>query len=105
MVRDRATRQRAQPSLRTGEWLQHGVIGTFGVDYSQALTKTTTLSDKLLVNSGSADTLIAKTLALTVKMSTKLALSVAYGIEDNTKPPPGLTKLDSLETVNLVYAF
>jgi putative salt-induced outer membrane protein YdiY len=26
-------------------------------------------------------------------------------IEDNTKPPVGLKKLDTLETVNLVYSF
>jgi putative salt-induced outer membrane protein len=84
---------------------ESGVIGTFGLDYAQALTKTAMLTDKLLVNSGSDDTLITNNLALTVKMSTKLALSVAYGVEDNTKPPPGLKKLDTLETINLVYAF
>jgi putative salt-induced outer membrane protein YdiY len=30
---------------------------------------------------------------------------VGYTLQDNTKPPAGLKKLDSLETVNLVYAF
>jgi len=84
---------------------ENGVIATFGVLYSQALTKTTTLSDKLLVNAGSANTLITNALALTVKMSTKLSLSVGYAIQDNTKPPAGLKNLDSLETLNLVYAF
>ena len=84
---------------------EHSVIGTLGVNYSQALTKTTTLSDILLVNSGSINTLATNTLALTVKMSTKLALSLGYNIEDNTSPPPGLKKVDTLETVNLVYSF
>jgi putative salt-induced outer membrane protein len=84
---------------------ENSVIGTLGVLYSQALTKTTTLSDNLLVNSGSINTLVTNTLALTVKMSTKLALSVGYNIQDNTSPPPGLKKVDSLETVNLVYSF
>jgi putative salt-induced outer membrane protein len=84
---------------------QDSVIGTFGVTYSQALTKTTSISDILLVNSGTIDTLVTNTLALTVKMSTKLALSLGYNLQDNTSPPAGLKKVDTLETVNLVYAF
>jgi putative salt-induced outer membrane protein len=92
----------------TARYLQpseNSVIGTLGVNYSQALTKTTTLTDILLVNSGSINTLATNTLALTVKMSTKLALSLGYNVQDNTSPPPGLKKVDSLETVNLVYSF
>jgi len=84
---------------------QNSVIGTLGVNYSQALTKTTTLSDILPVNSGSINTLATNTLALTVKMSTKLALSLGYNLQDNTSPPPGLKKVDTLDTVNVVYAF
>ena len=84
---------------------ENSVIGTLGVNYSQALTKTTTLSDILLVNSGSINTLATNTLALTVKMSTKLALSLGYNVQDNTSPPAGLKKVDTLETVNLVYSF
>jgi putative salt-induced outer membrane protein YdiY len=38
-------------------------------------------------------------------VSTKLALSLAYTLQDNTKPPAGLKKTDTLETINLVYAF
>jgi putative salt-induced outer membrane protein len=80
-------------------------VGTFGVTYSQAVSSTTTLSDKLLVESGSTDTLITNALALAVKISTKLALSVGYNIQDNTKPPSNLKKLDTLQTINLVYSF
>jgi putative salt-induced outer membrane protein YdiY len=75
------------------------------VDYSQALTSTTTLSNKFLMEAGSDDTLITDALALTVKMSTNLALSVGYGLQDNTKPPAGLKKIDTVETVNLGFAF
>ena len=84
---------------------ESGAIGTLGVNYSQALTGTTTLTDKLLVESGSSDTLITNALAVSVKVSTKLALSVGYAVTDNTKPPAGLKRIDTLETVNLVYAF
>jgi putative salt-induced outer membrane protein len=80
-------------------------ILTAGLDYSQMLTASTTLSDKLLVESGSSDTLITNVLALAVKMSDRLALSVGYSLQDNSKPPAGLKKVDSVETVNLVYSF
>jgi len=80
-------------------------ILTAGLNYSQALTDTTTLSDKLLVESGSSDTMISNALALTVKISTRLALSLGYTLLDNTKPTPGLKKLDTMETVNLVIGF
>jgi putative salt-induced outer membrane protein len=92
-------------SNRTLEPAEGSAVGTLGATYSQALSGTTTLSDKLLVESGSTDTLITNALALAVKISTKLALSVGYNIQDNTKPPANLKKLDTLETVNLVYSF
>lgn len=75
-----------------------------GIDYSQVLTATTTLSDKLLVESGGGNTLITNSLALSIKMSSRLALSLGYNVQNNSSPPPGLKKLDSTETVNLVFS-
>jgi putative salt-induced outer membrane protein len=80
-------------------------IGTAGVDFSHAFTKTTTFTNKFLVEAGSSDTLLHDELALTVKMTDKLALSVGYAIVDNTKPPAPLKKLDTTATVNLVFGF
>jgi putative salt-induced outer membrane protein len=82
-----------------------GAILSAGVDYSQALTATTVLADKLLVESGRGNTLYSNLLSLAVRISTRLALSVGYDIQDNTSPPPGLRQLDTIETVNLVYSF
>jgi putative salt-induced outer membrane protein len=90
---------------RTLEPSENGVVETVGLNYSQAFTQTTTLTDKLLVETGSNDTLVTNTLALAVKISTKLALSVGYNVQDNNDPPGGVKKLDTLETLNLVYAF
>jgi putative salt-induced outer membrane protein len=84
---------------------QNGVAETAAVNYSQALSSTTTLTDKLGVTSSSADTLLTNTLAVAVKISTKLALSAGYALQDNTKPPAGLKRVDTLETLNLVYSF
>lgn len=90
---------------RTALPSQRYAIGTLGVDYKHTLTSTTTVSDKLLANAGSVNTLVTNDLALDVKISTKLAMSIAYNIQDNTHPAPGIQHLDSTETVNLVYAF
>ncbi len=81
------------------------VIASAGLEYSQALTKTTTLSDKLLIESGSSNTLVTNTLALTVQMSDRLALSVGYHLQNNSNPPAGLEKRDTTQTVNLVFIF
>ena len=80
-------------------------IATVGVDFSHAFTKTTTFTNKFLMEAGSSDTLLHDDLALTVKMSDKLALSIGYGITDNTKPPAPLKKLDTVASVNLVFGF
>ncbi len=80
-------------------------IATIGVDFSHAFTKTTTLTNKFLMEAGSSNTLLHDDLALVVKMSDKLALSVGYGISDNTKPPAPLKKVDTVASVNLVFGF
>ncbi|HTV49852.1 MAG TPA: DUF481 domain-containing protein [Steroidobacteraceae bacterium] len=80
-------------------------VATAGLNYSQQLTSTTTLADTFLVEAGADNSLLTDTLSLTVKMSTKLALSLAYNLQDNTKPPAGVKSIDSTETLNLVYAF
>jgi putative salt-induced outer membrane protein len=88
------------PLDATGE-----AIATVGVDFSHAFTKTTVFTNKFLMEAGSSDTLLHDDLALTVKMSDKLALSIGYGITDNTKPPAPLKKLDTVASVNLVFGF
>jgi putative salt-induced outer membrane protein len=90
---------------RTPLATQGYAIGTLGVNAEQTLTRTTTLSDKVLVDAGSLNTLVTNNLTLDVKVATRLALSIGYDIQDNTHPAPGITHLDSTETVNLVYAF
>jgi putative salt-induced outer membrane protein len=80
-------------------------IGTASVDYSHAFTKSTNLSNKFLVEAGSDNTMLHDEIALTVKMSEKLALSVGYGITKNSNPPPTIDKLDTVATVNLVFSF
>ena len=79
-------------------------IGTASVDFSHAFTKTTVLTNKFLAESGPGNTMLQDTIALNVKISNKLALSVGYGFTNNSNPPPTIKKLDTTATVNLVFA-
>ena len=88
------------PLEATGE-----AIGAAGLDFSHKFSSTTTLTNKFLAESGSSNTLLQNQLALAVKMSTKLALTVGYGLINNSNPPAPLKKLDTVETVNLQYSF
>jgi putative salt-induced outer membrane protein len=87
-----------------GESTSDGV-GTAGLDYQQQLTKTTKLTDKLLVQAGGQNTAVANDFAVAVNMTDVLALSVGYGLRYNSNPPAGSKTTDQLTTVNLVYNF
>jgi putative salt-induced outer membrane protein len=76
-----------------------------GMDYENAVTATTKIIDKFHAESGSDNTLLSNFLGVEVKMSDKLALSAGLDARQNTKPPPGKKKTDTVTTLNLVYAF
>ena len=73
------------------------------LDFSHALTDTTKLLDKLLVESGAENTFIQNDIGIQVKISDKLALAAAYSVRYNSDPPPGFGSTDTLTTLNLVY--
>ena len=87
-----------------GESTSDGV-GNFGLDYQQQITKTTKLTDKLLVQSGVLNTSVSNDFAVAVNMTNTLALSVGYGLRYNSNPPVGTKTTDQITTVNLVYRF
>jgi putative salt-induced outer membrane protein len=71
--------------------------------YEHKLTTTTSILDKFLIEAGSQNTFLQNDLALQVKINTRLALAVGYSVRDNTNPPTGFKKTDTLTTLNLVY--
>lgn len=80
-------------------------IGTAGLEYQQQLTKTTKLTDKMLLQSGGQNTAVANDFAVAVNINASLALSVGYGVRYNSNPPAGTTSTDQLTTINVVYVF
>ena len=73
------------------------------LDLSHALTPSTKLLDKFLVESGSNNTFVQNDLGIQVQMTDVLALAAAYSVHYNTDPPLGFGKTDTLTTLNLVY--
>jgi len=80
-------------------------IGMAGLDYLQQITKTTKLTDKLLIQSGGQNTSVANDFAVAVSINHSLALSTGYGVRYNSAPPVGTKSTDQLFTVNIVYSF
>ncbi|MEJ0035027.1 MAG: DUF481 domain-containing protein [Gammaproteobacteria bacterium] len=73
------------------------------LDLSHALTSTTKLLDKFLVESGANNTFVQNDIGIQVQMTDVLALAAAYSVHYNTDPPLGFGKTDTLTTLNLVY--
>ena len=80
-------------------------VGTANLDYMQQVTKTTKLTDKLLIQSGGLNTAVSNDFAVAVDMTRSLALSVGYGMRYNSAPPVGTKSTNQLFTVNVVYSF
>ncbi len=81
------------------------VVATTGLDFMHRFNPSTRLTDKLISESGSANTSIRNDLALEVKMSRKLSLAAGVSVLENTNPPPGVKQTDTITTLNVVYAF
>lgn len=70
-----------------------------------ALTETTKIIDKFVIEVGSSNTFAANDLALQVKMNDSFSLAAGLGVRYNSDPPLGLKKTDTITTLNLVYGF
>jgi putative salt-induced outer membrane protein len=90
---------------RIPQQTQTEVVGTAGVDFSHQFNTSTRLIDKMNAESGSSNTSIRNDLSLEVKMNSRLSLAAGFSVVENTKPPAGLKRTDTLTTLNLVYAF
>jgi putative salt-induced outer membrane protein len=74
-----------------------------GAKFEHALTANTKIIDNFLMEATSANTFMQNDLALQVSMNDRFALSVAYGIRQNTSPPPDSEKRDTITTLSVVY--
>jgi putative salt-induced outer membrane protein len=75
------------------------------LNYEHVLSSTTKVTNDFIVELGGGNQFMSDDLALQVKMSEKLALSVGIGTRYNSKPPGKLKRTDTVTTLNLVYSF
>ena len=75
------------------------------LDYSWAISATATLSNRLLVESGSDNTFVENDSALNVAINDAFALQFGFAIRHNSDAPLGRDDTDTVTTANLVYNF
>ena len=91
---------------RTREAVEEGAVLHAAMQFSHSFTKSTSLKDELLVESGARNTMTSNNISLHVKMNTVLSLAAGMQLVNNTNPPAGQARhTDSVVTVNLVYDF
>jgi putative salt-induced outer membrane protein len=73
------------------------------LNFEHAFNKATKLLIGATLQSGKENTLTTANIALQVKMSSRLALSAGYQLTDNSNPPAGTGRKNSLTTLSLVY--
>lgn len=81
----------------------NSVTGVASLEFSHQLTDATSLFDKFGGEFASGNNFLQNEIGVAVKMTDRIALSVAYALRHNTDPPAGFKKTDTLTTVNLVY--
>jgi putative salt-induced outer membrane protein len=79
------------------------IAGVTSLEFSHALTATTSLFDKFSGEFTSSNSFLQNEIGVAVKMTDRMALALAYAVRHNTDPPGGFRKTDTLTTVNLVY--
>ncbi len=82
---------------------EHNVAFNGAVNFEHSFNASTKILAGANVLSSSDNTRTAGSIALQVKMSNRLALAAGYQITNNSKPPAGSGKNDSLMTLSLVY--
>lgn len=75
------------------------------LDYRHGFNASTTLSNRLLAESGGGSTFVQNDLGVSVQMSERLALKAGYQIRHTTDVPAGVERTDRLLTTNLVVGF
>ena len=78
-------------------------VMTAGLNYEHSFNQYTKLIAAAAVQSGSDNTLTTASIALQVKMSNRLSLAAGYQLSDNSNPPAGSGRRDTLTTLSLVY--
>ena len=82
---------------------QSSAVFDAAINFEHAFNEYTKILASANTQAGGQNTLTNASVSLQVKMTNRLALAAGYQITDNSSPPPGSGRRDTLTTVNLVY--
>jgi putative salt-induced outer membrane protein len=74
-----------------------------GLDWEHKITDTTTFYNNLAFEAAQQNNFVRNETGVSVAMTSRLALAVAYTVRYNTDPPVGYDKTETLLTANVVY--
>jgi putative salt-induced outer membrane protein len=79
------------------------VVGVASANFEHKLNASTSIFDKFSAEISSDNNFLQNQIGVSVRMSDRMALALAYAVRHNTDPPAGFKKTDTLSTINLVY--
>lgn len=82
---------------------QDSLAGVGGLDWDFKATDATTLYNYFYVEAGSHNTFARNETGVSVAMTSRLALALAYTLRYNSDPPVGFDNMETLLTANIVY--
>lgn len=91
------------PTLTEPRDRESSIAGVASLEFEHKVAETTTLFDRASAEITSDNNFLLNEAGVRVRMSDRLALSLAWQVRHNTRPPSGFRKTDTLTTVNLVY--
>ncbi|MGA9332929.1 MAG: DUF481 domain-containing protein [Rudaea sp.] len=93
------------PSIEVDPDSDSNVVLRGKMDYKHTFNATTAFVDTFVVEAGSGNKFMQNDAGVSVKMTSALALKVAYQVRHNSQVEAGFKKTDTLLTTNLVYSF
>ena len=93
-----------QSDLRDGT-SQDNTIGYLGAEYRWLISESSKFTQTLGIESGSDNTYIEATSALSANVLEKVALVLGFTVKNNSDVLPNTKKTDTITTISLEYAF
>ncbi len=91
--------------VRRAQPIQSEPVARGLVNYKFKITDNTSFENTLLMEAGSKNTYLQNDAGLSVSITRKMALKVAFQVRHNSTVRAGIKNTDTLTTTNLVYSF
>lgn len=95
---------RGSRSSSDGETDNEGIVGA-DLAYEYTISEAATLSERFLLESGSANTYSESETSLRTRINGSLSAKMSYLVKHNSRVAPGIENTDRFVTVSLVYSF